>query len=173
VEFEFNLEQKSYHISIQQKNQHYNIKIDDQLLELDAIRVTPNCIMLSSERGTHRIYLASTREKTYVHFNGQQYVVEHPEEQVQTTVRHDTDLVSRDSGICAPMPGKILKILVEQNQQVELKQNLVIVEAMKMEHNIRSPRNGIVKKIYFKEGDLVDAGQEILELEFDTENKND
>ncbi|UCE08832.1 MAG: hypothetical protein JSW07_17835 [bacterium] len=122
--------------------------------------------MLSSGIGTRRIYIVSTKEKTYVHCNGQQYVVEHPGERDQTSVRHDIDLVSGDSGICAPMPGKILKILVEQNQEVELKQNLVIVEAMKMEHSIRAPQKGIVKTINFKEGDLVDTGQQILDLEF-------
>lgn len=172
MELEFNIDQKNYHISIQQKNHHYQMKIGDRLIALEALHVTPHCIMLFDEKVVHRIYLAATKEKTYIHLNGRQYTVEHLEEKEQTSIHGDTDLISEDSGICAPMPGKILKILVQQNQQVELKQNLVIVEAMKMEHNIRAPQRGIVKKINFKQGDLIDTGQQILELEFITENRN-
>jgi len=167
VELEFKIDQKNYHISIQPKNDHYQVKIGDVVKELEAVYVTPNCLMLTDANRTHRIFLAGTPEKTYLYLNGQQYVVEHPTEDDQASVRRDMDLISDDSGICAPMPGKILKILVEENQPVEAKQNLVIVEAMKMEHSIRAPQDAIVKKINFKEGDLVDTGQQILELEFD------
>ena len=171
MEIEFSILQKNYSLLIQKKNEHYQIKIDDDLVELQAEPVTPNCIMLTDENQTQRIFVASTKEKTYVHLNGRQFVVDHQEPTEKASYQSEEQLFGSEAGICAPMPGKILKILVDENQQIEAKQNLVIVEAMKMEHNIRSPRYGIVKKINFKEGDLVDSGQEILEIEFETENK--
>ncbi|MCJ7577768.1 MAG: biotin/lipoyl-binding protein, partial [candidate division Zixibacteria bacterium] len=64
-----------------------------------------------------------------------------------------------------PMPGKIVKILVREGDKVRKGQGLVIVEAMKMENEIRSPGAGIVKKINFKEGNLVDTADLIIELE--------
>ncbi len=173
MELEFSFAQKNYALTIQKKNQHYQVKIGDQNIELEAVAVTPNCIMLTDEHGTQRFCIASTIDKTYVHFNGRQYVVDHPRQKEKASFQSDDQLLGTDKGICAPMPGKILKILVQRSQKVVPKQNLVIVEAMKMEHNIRAPRNGIIKKINFKEGDLVDNGQEILEIEYDAENKND
>jgi biotin carboxyl carrier protein len=63
------------------------------------------------------------------------------------------------------MPGKVVKIGVKVGDEVRKNQTLVIVEAMKMENEIKSPIPAKVKKINFKEGDLVDTGQPIVELE--------
>lgn len=171
MEVEFTIAQKNYKLSVQQRNDHYQLEIGDQLVELKAVHITLNCLMLSDETGTQRIFVASTKEKTFVHLNGRQIVIDHPKEKEKTSYREDEHLLGADSGICAPMPGKILKILVQENHHVEPKQNLVIVEAMKMEHNIRAPKQGVVKRINFKEGDLIDTGQEILEIDFVTENE--
>lgn len=173
MELGFSIAQKNYSLSIQKKNEHYQVKIGDQNIKLEAVAVTPNCIMVTDEHGTQRFYIASTTDKTYVHFNGCQYILDHPKQKEKTSFGSDDQLLGTDTGICAPMPGKILKILVQESQKVVPKQNLVIVEAMKMEHNIRAPRNGIVTKINFNEGDLVDTGQEILEIEYDFENNKD
>jgi biotin carboxyl carrier protein len=172
VELEYGIAQKNYSLTIHKKNEHYLVKIGDQHIELKAVAVTPNCIMLTDNHGTQRFCIASTVDKTYVHFKGRQYVVDNFKQKEKISFGGDDQLLGTDKGICAPMPGKILKILVQKNQKVVPKQNLVIVEAMKMEHNIRAPRNGTVKKINFKEGDLVDTGQEILEIEYQIENKN-
>ena len=67
------------------------------------------------------------------------------------------------------MPGKVVKILVKQGDRVEKSQGLVIVEAMKMENEIKSGSGAVVKKINFKEGDLVDAAVPIIELELEEE----
>lgn len=166
MELEFSFTQKNYSLSVQQKNDHYLIQIGDEILKLQAEYITPNCIMVTDKNHTQRIYIASMSDKTFIHLNGHQHVVDHPVEKEKNSYGGDSLVLGGESGICAPMPGKILKILVETNQTVEAKQNLVIVEAMKMEHNIRAPRHCIIKKINFKEGDLVDTGQEILELEF-------
>ncbi len=172
MELELSIAQKNYSLSIQKKNEHYQVKIGKQMLDLMVVQVTSNCLMLKYGNQIQRINITSTKNRTYLHLNGQQYVVDHPIEKEKSSYAEDSHLLTADAGICAPMPGKILKILVEENKTVEAKQNLVIVEAMKMEHNIRAPRNGIIIKINFKEGDLVDTGQEILEIEFDTEIKN-
>lgn len=172
MELEFSIAQKNYSLSIQKKNEHYQVKIEHAILDLKAEHVTPNCIIFMDQTRTQRIYIASTKAKTFIHLNGRQFLVDHPIEKENTSFGSDSQLLTDDSGICAPMPGKILKILVAENQAVEPKQNLVIVEAMKMEHSVRASRKGIVTKINFKEGDLVDTGQEILELEFSTDENN-
>ncbi len=65
----------------------------------------------------------------------------------------------------APMPGKIIQSLVQEGQKVKKGDLLLILEAMKMEHKIISPKNGIVQKIFFKEGERVSQGAELLSIE--------
>ncbi|MDZ7263696.1 MAG: HlyD family efflux transporter periplasmic adaptor subunit [candidate division KSB1 bacterium] len=172
MELEFSIDKKNYSLSIQKKNEHYQVKIGDQIIELQAEQVTPNCLLLKEAQGHRRIYLANSGKKTFIHLDGRSLVVEHPETKEKTSFQADEHLAGADHGIYAPMPGKILKIFVQENQTVTAKQNLVIVEAMKMEHSVRAPRKGVVKKVNFKEGELVDTGQEILEIEFEAENNN-
>ncbi|AEK72913.1 putative acetyl-CoA carboxylase biotin carboxyl carrier protein subunit [Thermococcus sp. 4557] len=66
--------------------------------------------------------------------------------------------------VTAPMPGKILRILVKEGEQVKTGQGLLVLEAMKMENEIPAPKDGVVKKILIKEGDTVDTGQALIEL---------
>jgi biotin carboxyl carrier protein len=61
--------------------------------------------------------------------------------------------------ILAPMPGKVIRVLVEEGAQVEAGQGLMVVEAMKMQNEIRSPKNGVVERLHAKEGQTVNAGQ--------------
>ena len=67
--------------------------------------------------------------------------------------------------VTAPMPGKILRILVKEGDEVKTGQGLLVLEAMKMENEIPAPKDGVVKKILVKEGDTVDTGQALMELE--------
>ena len=69
--------------------------------------------------------------------------------------------------ILAPMPGKIVKIMVEVGQAVEPKQAMVIVEAMKMENVVLCQGKGKVKAINFAPGDQVDTEHPIIELELE------
>ncbi|USS40946.1 sodium-extruding oxaloacetate decarboxylase subunit alpha [Thermococcus aggregans] len=66
--------------------------------------------------------------------------------------------------VTAPMPGKVLRILVREGEQVKVGQGLLVLEAMKMENEVPSPKDGVVKKILVKEGDTVDTGQPLIEL---------
>ncbi|NJE05907.1 acetyl-CoA carboxylase biotin carboxyl carrier protein subunit [Thermococcus sp. M36] len=72
--------------------------------------------------------------------------------------------VAGEGVVTAPMPGKILKILVKEGENVKTGQGLLILEAMKMENEIPAPKDGVVKKILVKEGDTVDTGQTLIEL---------
>lgn len=66
--------------------------------------------------------------------------------------------------ISAPMPGKIVKILAAENQEVQQGEGLLVVEAMKMQNELRAPRAGRVEKIYVQEGIGVEAGSKLLRL---------
>lgn len=67
--------------------------------------------------------------------------------------------------LASPMPGKIFKIMKEVGSQVSKGETILILEAMKMEHSIRADKDGKVKKIMFKTGDLVQGGVTLAEIE--------
>ena len=67
--------------------------------------------------------------------------------------------------IVAPMPGKVVKVLVQPGNQVAARQGVVIVEAMKMENELRAPRAGTVSEVKVVEGSSVEAGAILLIIE--------
>jgi 3-methylcrotonyl-CoA carboxylase alpha subunit len=70
-----------------------------------------------------------------------------------------------ESQLIAPMPGKIVALNVTAGEIVETGASLLVMEAMKMEHTIRAPSKGIVKQFFYKVGDGVVEGVELLEFE--------
>jgi 3-methylcrotonyl-CoA carboxylase alpha subunit len=74
---------------------------------------------------------------------------------------------ARDAGgsLAAPMPGRVRRILAGPGSRVAAGDVVVILEAMKMEHAIRAPGAGTVTKVFHSEGDLVDAGTLLAEIQ--------
>ncbi len=67
-------------------------------------------------------------------------------------------------GLLAPMPGRIRRISVPRGETVKKGDVVLVLEAMKMEHAIRAPRDGVVTNLPHGEGDLVDAGAVLAEI---------
>jgi len=69
------------------------------------------------------------------------------------------------------MPGRVVKIMVEVGQKVKKGSPLMIMEAMKMEHTIRSPTDGVVEKINFQINDLVQEKKQLLSIQSEDDKK--
>ena len=67
--------------------------------------------------------------------------------------------------VSVPMPGKVIAVLVSEGDKIERGQGLVIVEAMKMENEVRCPINGEVKEVRVKAGDSLEAGATLMVVE--------
>jgi 3-methylcrotonyl-CoA carboxylase alpha subunit len=67
-------------------------------------------------------------------------------------------------GLLAPMPGRVRRVVLGAGEKVGRGDVILILEAMKMEHAIRAPRDGTVARILFAEGDLVEAGAVLAEI---------
>jgi biotin carboxyl carrier protein len=67
--------------------------------------------------------------------------------------------------VLAPMPGKIARILVKVGDSVRVRQPLVVIEAMKMENELRAMREGVVSQLLVKDGQSVDAGTLLVVVE--------
>jgi 3-methylcrotonyl-CoA carboxylase alpha subunit len=78
---------------------------------------------------------------------------------------HEVDAEAHGAGLAAPMPGKVIAVLVTPGAKVEKGAPLVILEAMKMEHTIMAPAAGTVKEILFQTGEQVTEGAELIAFE--------
>ncbi|MDD5694041.1 MAG: acetyl-CoA carboxylase biotin carboxyl carrier protein subunit [Bacteroidales bacterium] len=65
----------------------------------------------------------------------------------------------------APIPGRIFRINIKEGDQIRKGDVVLVIDAMKMENNILSKREGTVKKILVKLDDMVEAGTRLIELE--------
>lgn len=70
-----------------------------------------------------------------------------------------------EGSLTSPMPGKVFKVLKSAGETVNSGDAILILEAMKMEHTIRAQKDGTIKEIFFKEGEQVDGGVNLVEIE--------
>jgi 3-methylcrotonyl-CoA carboxylase alpha subunit len=69
------------------------------------------------------------------------------------------------ASLTAPMPGTVVKVVVEEGQEVEEGQLLLVLEAMKMEQPVSAPHAGVVQSLPFEEGSLVPGGAVLVEVQ--------
>ena len=79
--------------------------------------------------------------------------------------RGDAGTGTQPRMIVAPMPGRIVKVLVQAGEVVQPRQGLVVVEAMKMENELRAPRSGTVAEVRVREGASVEANAVLVVLQ--------
>lgn len=104
-------------------------------------------------------YGARERGRTWVFIDGHTYIVDAEERDAGV---HATD---DQVALSAPMPATVISVNVTPGQEIAAGDLLVLLEAMKMEVPIKAPRNGRVKSIACREGDLVQPGTQLIELE--------
>jgi 3-methylcrotonyl-CoA carboxylase alpha subunit len=80
-------------------------------------------------------------------------------------LRQELAVDARPGELAAPMPGKIIAVLVEAGDRVEKDASLLILEAMKMEHTIRAPARGRIARILCRVGEQVVEGAELIDFE--------
>ncbi|WP_166359376.1 acetyl/propionyl/methylcrotonyl-CoA carboxylase subunit alpha [Pseudomonas akapageensis] len=113
------------------------------------------------ENGLRRQHLAIRRGGSlYLHWQGELQTVNLLDPIAEADASH-----AHHGGLTAPMNGSIVRVLVEAGQQVEAGAQLVVLEAMKMEHSIRAPHAGVIKALYCQEGEMVSEGSALVELE--------
>ena len=109
----------------------------------------------------HIAFAAVDRARTWVFINGRTYVVEGEDRDGGSRPRQTDDRLA----LSAPMPATVVAVKVSPGQEVAEGDLLITLEAMKMELPIKAPRAGRVKSIACRDGELVQAGVPLLELE--------
>jgi len=164
MELEFNIDNKSHKLQLEFKDGLHKANLGDKEYVVDSTVISDHCLSMLVDGKTFTVYLAEANGKKYVSIAGEQFLIEEAESEASAVSGADATAVDEAPVAASPMPGKVVKILVKLGDKVEKGQGLVIVEAMKMENEIKSPVKGVVDKVNFKAGDLVDAAQPIIEI---------
>ncbi len=154
-----------------QVNDNIDFDISEtDVLKLDAFQVSEGKYHVLNNNSSFKA------EIVQANFNKKQYTVKINNNIYSVAISNPLDLLIKDMGfsigaskqidaIQAPMPGLILEINVKTGQEVHENDNLLILEAMKMENMITSPRDGVIKSISVKNGDAVEKNQLLIEFE--------
>ncbi len=163
---EFVFEGKTYQVDLEPLTLTGEIKgkVNETAFNGTAARISENCLLIANGESIQRAYIAPAENKLYIHISGRIIALEKVTEDRKNFSKDALEYGAKDQ-VSTPMPGKVVKILVKIGERVALKQPLVIVESMKMENELKSPSNGVVKSIHFGPGDLVGTGQPIIKLE--------
>lgn len=158
---------------------HFSIKVNDQFEfelsrkeaeELDMLNLTENQLhLLQNQKSlTSKIIKSDVVNKTYhIQINSNPYEVNISDE-VDVLIKKmgfERNESKETNAIHAPMPGLILDLMVKEGDEVKENQALLILEAMKMENEISSPRDAVIKKIHVKKGQAIENKFLIIEFE--------
>ena len=158
----------TYHVDLQEIGPNtYDVTVDDrETVRIDAVKNprTVYSILLG-----HRQYEGSVDEREDgtldVHVGTSAFDFTAVDERRKLLTGSGSGVPTGIQTIRAQMPGKIVKVLVRPGEQVAVDQGLLIIEAMKMENEIKSPIDGVVSEISVSEGDAVDTDAPMLVVE--------
>ncbi len=159
---------KPYKISVNQSNS-FDFT-DSDLSKLDAVSVENNHFHILKDNEPYQAEVASSD------FNSRKYTVKVNGNTYDVSIANELDLLIESMGISvgankvvneikAPMPGLILEVCVAVGQEVAENDPLLILEAMKMENTLVSPRSGKIKAIAIEKSNAVEKGQLLIEFE--------
>ena len=160
-------------------NQRTAFEMEGEVLEIQYKRKRDGSFMTSNDNkvlihdwqtNSIDIEIDGFRHQSNISMNDDLLLVQHPQGSKILTIlprfkSSDSKLV-KDS-LVSPMPGKVIEIKIEQGQVVSRGEELVVIEAMKMNHTISADQDGAVKEIFIKVGDQLDLGESLLTLSKD------
>lgn len=152
---------------LEQQDNLLKIKVDDIIYNIDLMHTNDGTFSILENNRSHDIelvpldhpkkYLGYTLYKTF------------DVEVIDAETRYLLDRVgghleSSEKNISAPMPGKVVKVLVSEGEQVTKGQTVIILSAMKMESEYKAPTDGTVGKVHVTEGNTVEGNQVLIEI---------
>jgi biotin carboxyl carrier protein len=164
MEFEFLIDNKVHRVTLEKKENIFVVSDGKNRIEADIRYISPNALSLLIKGRSYKVYFARDKEKKYFSLDGEQFVVQESAEGAEDVRKDEGESQEDELLVRAPMPGKVIKINVSEKEDIRKNQTLAIVEAMKMENEIKSTIEGYVKKIFVSAGDLVDSENPIIEL---------
>ena len=170
--FEVEIEGRTHTVSVEAlgaagpEGGRFRLLVDGQSCELDMSRTDLGVSLLYVDDG--RAVDVATTERP-----GGEWLLQLPHVTLAATVdgrrggrgRGGQVAAAGEQRISAPMPGRVVRVLVKPGDEVAQRQGLVVVEAMKMENELTSPKGGRVREVAVSEGQSVEAGRLLIVVE--------
>ena len=163
--YEVTVAGKTQRVELVQGESGWLCKLSGREFPLDVISTAEGILSILVDGKSYEIKQETTATQTNIVVGNERF---------DAVVRDPRSFRSRrrtDSGtegvkkIIAPMPGKVVRILAPPGTEVEAGQGVLVIEAMKMQNELKSPKKGKVKKLNAAPGAAVDAGQVLAEIE--------
>jgi biotin carboxyl carrier protein len=135
------------------------VRIGDE--SYTVTEAAPGLYLVSNGATRWQVAVADSGDTRWVSVNGQVAVFDVETRQSQGTRKK----TARADAMMAPMPATVAKLLVAPGQAVAEGETVLVLEAMKMELSVRSPRAGVVKAVHCAPGELVQPGVALVDLE--------
>ena len=148
----------------------WRVEIDERIVEIDSAQlsavteVEPGVYSILIHGASYEVRVIETAQGLRAEARGRRFkaAVLDPRDGARSS---RASIGSGRQSIAAPMPGKVIRVLVKKGDAVEAGSGLVVVEAMKMQNEMKTPRPAQVVEVRVQDGDTVAAGQTLLVLE--------
>ena len=146
-------------IDVARDGNRIRVEIGGKIIEGDAVEVATGTYSVLINGHSYEVRVEPAHEGLRVHAGAQEFVVAIDDPRAWRRRRHSAAEAEGRQEVIAPMPGKVVRVLAKQGDDVEAGQGLFVVEAMKMQNEIRSPKKGKLESLLVKEGQVVNAGE--------------
>ena len=152
--------EKARVIELERDTAGWRVILDGRPVAVDAVEITPNTLSILLDGQSFEISVTPSPDgKLKLQTGTQEFTAEVIDPRAWSGRRHGSVEVEGRQQVVAPMPGKVVRLLVKAGDHVEAGQGLLVVEAMKMQNEIRSPKSGTVERILAREGQPVNTGE--------------
>jgi biotin carboxyl carrier protein len=160
MKFEVRIDGRARSIELDRGVSGWQILIDGSVIDADALEIAPGIFSILLKGKSYEVRVTPTPAGALtLQTAHHEFTAEVVDPRSWRGRRHGALEVEGRQQILAPMPGKIIRVLVQTGDKVEAGQGLLVVEAMKMQNEIRSPKSGTVERLLVKEGQPVNAGE--------------
>lgn len=163
--FDITIDGHKHQLELERVDRGWRCKLDGKSVPLDAVLARRDVLSLLMEGTAYEIKRERTATDTHLWVGPVRYAVELADPR---SLRARRSASGADHGavkLVAPMPGKVVRILAAEKSEVEAGQGVLVVEAMKMQNELKSPKKGVVLKISAAEGAAVNAGDVLAIVE--------
>lgn len=165
MEFEFLVNDVPQKVILEKKEGLFVFSDGEKSVEVDIQYVSAHEISVLIENKSYQVFLAQDKGCRYILIDGESFVVKEATEEAAGFREGEERTSEGTILIKAPMPGKVIKVCVSEEEAVYKNQTLAIVEAMKMENEIKASVDGTIKTIHVSADDLVDSEKPLIELD--------
>jgi len=152
--------ERTYVLGLECHAAGWRVTLDGRPVAVDAVEIAPNTLSVLLDGQSFEISVTPSLDgKLILQTGSQEFIAEVIDPRAWSGRRHSHVEAEGRQQVVAPMPGKVVRLLVKAGDRIEAGQGLLVVEAMKMQNEIRSPKGGTVERVLAKEGQPVNAGE--------------